>query len=94
MSKEELTPQTLDEAMESIKTQEPLQNVYESSDFKQGLNRGALLEQRRIIRIIEAGDWAGLSLEEDKENLKDRIRGRVVTVVKGPDGPIVEGEQK
>jgi hypothetical protein len=42
-----------DEAAANLKNQAPLNNVYESSDFVQGINRGKFMEQARIIQLLE-----------------------------------------
>ena len=44
---------TPEEMSEYIKNQAPLNNVYESSDFVQGINRGKFLESTRIIKLLE-----------------------------------------
>jgi hypothetical protein len=49
----EVTLKMSDEAVESLKNQAPLNNVYESSDFVQGINRGKFLERTRIIQLLE-----------------------------------------
>jgi hypothetical protein len=43
---------------ERIRNQEPSTNVYESSDFKQGMNRGAVAERDRIIQAFIDADSA------------------------------------
>lgn len=41
------------QAMENVRNQEPLQRVYDSSDYAQGIEQGRLLERMRIRLAIE-----------------------------------------
>ena len=50
---EELAPRNMEDAAKYIKSQEPLHNVYESSDFVQGMARGRLTERQRILNMLE-----------------------------------------
>jgi hypothetical protein len=41
------------QAMENVRNQEPLQRVYDTSDFAQGIEQGRLLERMRIRLAID-----------------------------------------
>ena len=49
---------------QTITNQEPLNNVYESSDFNQGVIRGRYMERLAIISLLDALDdeeWMGIN---------------------------------
>jgi hypothetical protein len=46
----------MQEAAEYAKNQPPLNRVYETSDFAQGIAQGRYLERERIIKLLEAKD--------------------------------------
>jgi hypothetical protein len=56
------------QAMENVRNQEPLNRVYETSDFAQGLTQGRLLE-RMAIKLAVQNEIARLK-EADPENVE------------------------
>lgn len=77
---------TWEAASAYIKDQEPLHNVYESSDFNQGILRGRALERSRIIKLLgeelsqEQSERAGYIMDEENypvqwDRLLDLIKG-------------------
>ena len=80
---EELTPRTMADAAEYAKNQTPLNNVYESSDFVQGMKRGSYTESARILAWIEENRSA-LELEPGEYIYRDHFNSQsLIAFIKG-----------
>jgi hypothetical protein len=80
---EELEPRTMADAAEYAKNQEPLRNVYETSDFAQGIKRGRFLAELRILEWIEE-NRSGVEFEPGEVIYRDHFNSQsLIAFIKG-----------
>ena len=80
---EELEPRTMADAAEYAKNQEPLRNVYETSDFVQGIKRGRFLAELRILKWIEENRSA-IEIEPGENIYRDHFNSEsLIAFIKG-----------